>query len=48
MRRLLAFKLSTVKFFGNIQSSLEQVLEEAKSEKVELNTSHLSVNINKV
>lgn len=48
MRRLLAFKLSTVKFFGNIQSSLSEVVQEAASENVEINTSHLSVNINKV
>lgn len=48
MRRLLAFKLSTTKFFGNIQSSLQSVLEEAKNEVVDINTSHLSLNINKV
>jgi hypothetical protein len=48
MRRLLGFKLSTVKFFGNIQGSLSQVIEECKSDKVEINTSHISININKV
>ncbi len=48
MRRLLGFKLKTVKFFGNIQSTLQEVIEESKTEQAEINNNHLSLNINKV
>jgi hypothetical protein len=48
MRRLLAFKLKSVKFFGNISSQINEVVAEASAQQVDINTSHFSLNINKV
>ena len=46
MRRLLAFKLKTLKFMDTIGGTLKDVVAEADS--VEISTSALSINLNKV
>lgn len=50
MRRLLAFKLKSVKFFGTISNTLTDVLSEAEESQVadDLQTDSLSLNLNKV
>lgn len=48
MRRLLAFKIRTNKFFGTIQGTLGEVITDANSEEIDISTNTLSVNLNKV
>ena len=48
MRRLLALKLKSTKFFGSISGTLKDVIKETESKEVEISTNHLSININKV
>lgn len=48
MRRLLALKLKTARFFDTISGSLSEVIQEAAGQEVEINTSQLRVSINKV
>lgn len=48
MRKLLGLKLKTVKFFGSINETLNEVIQEAATQAVDINTSHLRVSLNKV
>lgn len=48
MRRLLALKLKTVKFFDTIGGSLKEVIGEASEQAVDINTSQLRISINEV
>ena len=48
MRRLLALKLKTVKFFDTIGGSLKEVIAEASEQAVDINTSQLRVSLNEV
>jgi hypothetical protein len=49
MRKLLAFKLTTLRFVDQIQGTFKNVVEEAKQGgQVEISTNSLSLNINKV
>lgn len=48
MRRLLALKLKTVKFFGSINETMNEVIQEAAQQPVDINSSHLKISINKV
>ena len=48
MRRLLALKLKTARFFDTISGSLQEVIQEAADQPVDINTSHLRVSINEV
>ena len=48
MRRMLALKLKTLKFIDQISGNIKDVVNEAESEAIEINTNTLSVNINKV
>lgn len=48
MRKLLALKLKTVKFFGSINETLNEVIQEASQQPVDINSSYLKVSLNKV
>lgn len=46
MRRLLAFKLKTLKFMDTISGTLQDVIADATSEQVEIATNSLKISIN--
>ena len=48
MRRLLAFKIRTNKFFGTIQGTLGDVLNDSTADNIDLATNTVSLNLNKV
>ena len=48
MRRLLAFKIKTNKFFGTIQGTLGEVISDSSADLIDIATNSLSVNLNKV
>ncbi len=48
MRRLLAFKLNTLKFVDSISGTLNETIQEAASQQVDIATNTASININKV
>ena len=48
MRRLLAFKIKTNKFFGTIQGTLGEVISDSSADLIDIATNTLSVNLNKV
>nr|AAF25622.1 unknown protein [Sterkiella nova] len=48
MRRLLALKLKTARFFDNISGSLQEVIQEAADQPVDINSSQLRISINQV
>lgn len=48
MRRLLAIKLKTVKFFGSINETLNEVIQESAQQPVDINSSNLRISLNKV
>jgi hypothetical protein len=48
MRRLLAFKIKTNKFFGTIQGTLGEVIGDATQGQIDIATNTLSVNLNTV
>jgi ubiquinone/menaquinone biosynthesis C-methylase UbiE len=48
MRKLLGFKLNALKFVDSISGTLKETVQEATNEAVDISTSSLSVNINKV
>lgn len=48
MRRLLAFKLKTLKFLDSISGPLKEIVGDASADTIEISTNHLSININKV
>ena len=48
MRRLLAFKIKTNKFFGTIQGTLGEVINDATQGQIDIATNSLSINLNTV
>jgi len=48
MRTLLSFKLKTMKFVNSISGVLKEVIGDSLDKLVEISTSSLSFNINKV
>ncbi len=49
MRRMLSYKLNTIKFLDSVSENIKQVLEESKTEETDdLTTNTIRINLNKV
>jgi len=48
MRNLLGYKLTALKFLDSISGTLKDTIAEAATQKVDISTNSLSININKV
>lgn len=48
MRKLLAFKIKTLKFVDSISGTIREVVDDASSIEDPLSTNTLSINVNKV